>query len=247
MLLQLDGSPHAWLEDRGPRLRLLAAIDDATGTIAGAGWRAQEDRLGYLALLAQVGTAHGCPEAVYHDRSGIFVPHDHERLSLAEQVAGERAPRQVARAFAALGIATITAHSPQAKGRVERLFGTLPDRLVVELRLAGATTLAEATVVLAAYLPRFNATFAVPAAQPGNASHPLPAGVELRQVCCLVEQRVVANDDTIQIDGQRLHLLPGRARRTDVRATVEVRQHLDGSRSLWHENQELARHPRRRF
>jgi len=150
MLLQLDGSPHASLEGRGPRLTLLAAIDDATGTIAGAVWRAQEDSLGSLALLAQIVTEHGCPEAVDHDRSGIFVPHDHERETVAEQLTGEREPRQVGRAFAALGIASIPAHSPQAKGRIERLFTTVQDRLVVERRLAGAHTHAEAAAVLAA-------------------------------------------------------------------------------------------------
>ncbi|MDQ3224076.1 MAG: integrase, partial [Gemmatimonadota bacterium] len=100
MLLQLDGSPHAWLEERGPRLSLLAAIDDATGAIAGAVWRAQEDRLGYVELLAQVVTRHGRPETVYHVRSGIFVHHAHARETMAEELAGERVPRQVGRAFA---------------------------------------------------------------------------------------------------------------------------------------------------
>ncbi len=162
---------------------------------------------------------------------------------MAEQLAGFPRPRQVARAFAALGIASITAHSPQAKGRIERLFNTLQDRLVVELRLAGAGTTAAATAVLAAYLPRFNAAFAVPAVQPGRAYRPLPADLDVRQVCCLKEARVVANDDTIQIDGQRLQVLPGRERRTYVRATIEVRQHVDGTRSLWHGAQELAWQP----
>lgn len=243
MLLQIDGSPHAWLEDRGPRLTLLAAIDDATGTIAGAVWRAQEDSDGYLALLEQLVTQHGCPEAVYHDRSGIFVHHAHERETVAEQLAGERDPRQVARAFRQLGIASIIAHSPQAKGRVERLFNTLQDRLVVELRLAQATTHAEADAVLAAYLPRFNARFGVPAATPGRAYHPIPAGVVLRQVCCRIERRVVANDDTVSFAGDWLQLLPGTGRASYVKATVEIRQHLDGTQSLWHEERELAWRP----
>jgi transposase len=243
MLLQIDGSPHAWLEDRGPRLTLLAAIVVATGTFAGAVWRAQEDSEGYLALLEQIVTQHGCPEAVYHDRSGIFVHHDHERETLPEQLAGERATRQVARAFQQLGIASITAHSPQAKGRVERLFNTLQDRLVVELRLAGATTQVEASVVLATYLPRFNAQFGVPATAAGRAYHPVPAEVALRQVCCRIVQRVVANDDTITLAGERMQLLPGTGRASYVRATIEIRQHLDGTRSLWHDERELAWRP----
>jgi len=243
MLLQFDGSPHAWLEDRGPWLTLLAAIDDATGSIAGAVWREREDSLGYLALLEQIVTTHGRPEAVYHDRSGIFVHHAHDRETLGEQLAGEREPRQVERAFAELGIAAITAHSPQAKGRVERLFNTLQDRLVAELRLAGAATQAEAAAVLVDYLPRFNAAFAVPAARAGSAYRPLAAGPDLRRVCCLKERRVVANDDTIPLDGQRLQLLPGRDRLTYVRATVEVCRHLDGTVSLWHGERELAWQP----
>ena len=243
MLLQLDGGPHDWLEGRGPRLTLLAAIDDATGAIAGAVWRAQEDSLGCLALLEQIVTTHGRPEAVYHDRSGIFVHHAHERETPAEQLAGERAPRQVERALAAPAIASITAHSPQAKGRVERLFGTLQDRLVAELRLAGAATQAEAAAALAAFIPRFNAAFAVPAGVPGRAYRPVDPGTDVWQVCCLKEWRVVANDDTIQFAGQRLQLLPGRGRRTYVRATVEVRQHLDGTLSLWHGDQAVAWQP----
>jgi hypothetical protein len=240
MLLQIDGSPHDWLQGRGPRLTLLAAIDDATGQIAGAVWRAQEDSLGYMQLLADVVTTVGRPEAVYHDRSGIFVHHAHERATRAEELAGEREPRQVARALAALGIASIAAQSPQAKGRVERLFGTLQDRLVAELTLAGAATLAEATAVLAAFLPRFNRAFAVPAAQPGSAYRPLAPGMDVRQICCLIERRAVANDDTVPWAGQRLQLMPGRERLTYVRATVEIRQHLDGTLSIWYGDRELA-------
>jgi hypothetical protein len=240
MLLQLDGSPHDWLQGRGPRLTLLAAIDDATGRVAGAVWRDQEDSLGYLALLAEVATACGRPEAVYHDRSGIFVRHDHERETPEEQLAGERQPRQVGRALAELGIASIAAQSPQAKGRVERLFGTLQDRLVAELALTGAATRAEATAVLAEFVPRFNRRFGVPAAEPEAAYRPLPPGMAVRQVCCLKQRRTVANDDTVSFEGRRLQLVPGRDRLTYVRAAVEVRRHLDDSLSVWYGDRELA-------
>jgi transposase len=184
MLLQLDASPHAWLEERGPRLSLLAAIDDATGTVPAAVFREQEDAAGYLELLYQVVTTVGVPEAVYHDRHGIFRRPPPERETLAEQLAGEREPTQVERALRELGIASITAHSPQAKGRIERLFGTLQDRLVAELRLAGATTRAEAKALLAVSLPRFNARFAVPAAVLAPAYRALPAHTDPWQVCC---------------------------------------------------------------
>ncbi len=240
MLVQIDGSPHDWLDGRGPRLTLLAAIDDATGTIAGALWREQEDGHGYLQLLEQLVTTVGCPEAVYHDRSGIFVHHAHERERRDEQLAGEREPRQVARALGELGIAAIAAQSPQAKGRIERLFGTLQDRLVVELRLAGARTRDEAAKVLADDLPRFNARFGVPPAEPGPVYRPLPPGLDVRQICCFKQRRVVANDDTVAFAGRRLQLLPGRERLTYVRATVEVRQHLNGTLSVWYGSRELV-------
>lgn len=243
MLLQLDGSDHDWLDGRGPRLTLLAAIDDATGQIAGALWREEEDGHGYLRLLEQLVTTVGRPEAVYHDRSGIFVHHEHETETLAEQLAGERAPRQVGRALAELGIAAIVARSPQGKGRVERLFGTLQDRLVAELRLAGATTMADAAAVLADFVPRFNRRFGCPAALPEPAYRPLPPGLNLRQVCCFKHRRVVANDDTIHFAGQRLQLLAGRERPTYTRATVEVRQHLDGALGVWYGDRELAWRP----
>src|SRR5205085_1085596 len=106
----------------------------------------------------------GCPLAVYRDRHGIFEHTPHEKPTIAEQLAGQRDPTQFGRVLEELGIASIAAHSPQAKGRIERLWGTLQDRLVVELRLSDAGTLEAANSVLWAYLPRFDARFGVPAA-----------------------------------------------------------------------------------
>jgi len=240
MLLQLDASPHAWLEERGPRLSLLAAIDDATGTVPAAIFREQEDAAGYLMVLYQVVSTRGVPEAIYHDRHTIFVKPAQERESLAEQLAGQREPTQVGRVLRELGIVSITAHSPQAKGRVERLFGTLQDRLVAELRLAGAATREEANRVLAAYLPRFNAHFAVPAAIAASAWRPLPPEADPWQICCLRYVRVVGRDDTVRLGEHRLQLLPVRGHDTYARCRVEVREHLDGSLSVWHQGHSLA-------
>jgi transposase len=210
MLLQLDASDHAWLAERGPRLSLLAAIDDATGMVPAAVFRAQEDAAGYLDVLYHVVTTLGCPEAVYHDRHGIFVRSSGERERLAEQLAGEREPTQVGRALRELGIASILAHSPQAKGRVERLFGTLQDRLVAELQLAEARTLPEANVVLARYLPHFNARFAVPPAVAAPVWRPLPPETDPWQICCFRYVRTVGRDDTVRLGEHRLQLLPPR-------------------------------------
>lgn len=238
MLLQLDGSPHAWLEDRGPRLTLLAAIDDATGHVVAALFRPQEDAAGYLEVLHRIALGPGVPEAVYHDRHSIFVVHPAGSPTLAEDLAGEREPTQVGRALQELGIAAIAARSPQAKGRVERLFGTLQDRLVSELRLAGAATPAEAETVLQAFLPRFNTRFAVPAADPAPAWRALPPGLDPWRVCAFRYQRRVGGDATVAIAGQRLLLTPD-ARR-GLPARVEVREHLDGSLSVWHGDHRLA-------
>jgi len=244
MLLPLDGSDRAWLEDRGPRLTLVAAIDDATGTVPAALFRAEEDAAGDRELRRRVVTTVGRPAAVYHDRHGIFVRAPGERETGAEQLAGERAPTQVGRAVRALGVASVAAGSPQARGRIERLFGTRQDRLGAELRLAGAATPAAAAAVLAAFLPRcnarFNARFAVPAAAAGSASRPLAAGTDADQVCCVADGRTLGRDDTVRLGEHRRQLLPGRARATLARAKVEVREHLDGALSVWHQGQRVA-------
>jgi transposase len=243
MLLQLDASPHAWLAERGPRLALVAAIDDATGTVPAAVFREQEDAAGYLAVLYEVVRTVGVPEAVYHDRHGIFVRPAHEQETLAEQLTGAREPTQVGRALRELGIASLVAHSPQAKGRIERLFGTLQDRLVAELQLAGARTLLEANAVLAAYLPRFNARFAVPATVAAPAWRPLDPQTDPWQICCFRYVRTVGRDDTVRLGEHRLQLLPPRGHGPYAHCRVEVREHLDGSLSVWQQGQRIATQP----
>jgi len=231
-LVQIDGSPHAWLEDRGARLTLLAAIDDATGQVEAAVFRRQEDAQGYFLLLAQLLERSGRPLALYHDRHSIFrplLPGSGTPEALAAELAGHpRLPTQFGRALEELGITSIAARSPQAKGRVERLFGTLQGRLVVELRLAGADSLEGANAFLPTYLPRFNAQFAVPAAGAGSAYRPLEAPQEVAAICCFKYRRVVAADNTVTLGPHRVQLLPGPTRRSYAQATVEVQERLDG-------------------
>lgn len=228
MLLQWDGSRHDWLEGRGPWLTLVGAIDDATGTVVAARFRQQEDAQGYLLVLRDILHRKGAPLAIYRDRHGIFERREREPWTLAEELAGERLPTQVGRALAELSIQSIPAHSPQAKGRIERLWGTFQDRLVIELRLAEAHTLEEADRVLQRFLPRYNAQFAVPAAQAGSAYRPLPAGTAAEAICCFKYERTVANDNTITLGKQRLQLVPGPGGRSYAHAIVEVQEHLDG-------------------
>jgi transposase len=221
LLVQIDGSPHDWLEDRGPRLTLVGAIDDATGAIVGATFRATEDGLAYLTILEQMCRTHGVPAAVYRDRSGIFAP------IRGGGPLGD-AGTQVGRAFAELGIASVPAASAQAKGRVERLWGTCQDRLVSELRLAGADDLASANAVLERFIPRFNANFSVPAALEPSAWRRSPSARDLARICAFRWWRVVGNDNTVRVEGAILQLPPTHGGRGLAGRRVEVELHLDG-------------------
>ncbi len=238
MLLQTDGSDHDWLEGRGPGLTLIAYIDDATGEVPGAVFRDEEDAAGYLLALRDIGQTHGLPLAVYADRHSIF--RSPKEPTLEQQLAGQQPRSQFGRALDELAIQLIPAHSPQAKGRVERLFGTLQDRLVKELRRARACTIQDANRVLEDFLPRFNRRFKKQAAQPGSAYRQWPADLHPDDVLCFKFTRVVANDNTISFSGHQLQIPPGSQRRSFVRARVEVRQHLDASLAVHYQGQTIA-------
>ncbi|HEX3273914.1 MAG TPA: ISNCY family transposase [Gemmatimonadales bacterium] len=243
LLLQADGSRHRWLGPDGPELTLIAMIDDATGTVLGAVFREQEDGVGYLLLLEEIVRSRGIPHALYVDRHSIFQQNQRAPLTIAEELAGGRAPTQVGRALGELGIRHIAAHSPQAKGRVERLWGTLQSRLVAELALAGVRTLEQANRFLADYLPQHNARFAVPPTDPTPAYRPVPADLNLAHVFCFKQTRVVRADNTISYEGRPLQLLGTPARRGWARARVEVHERLDGQRVIVHQGQEIPSRP----
>lgn len=232
MLVQLDGSKARWFGQERPFATLVAAIDDATGEVLGAVFRAQEDAAGYFSVLSQLLGAHGVPLAVYSDRHGIFRVDKGVRESREEELAGEREPTQLGRAFAELGVEMILANSPQAKGRIERLFGTLQDRLVAELRLAGITTIEQANRFLPTYLPRHNARFAVTPAEPRAAWRALPATLSIEAVCCFKYSRQVATDNTVRFLGTVLQLPPRGVHWSWSGQRLELRQHLDGSVSV---------------
>lgn len=243
MLLQLDGSRHDWLQGRGPWLTLHAGIDDATGEVHGAIFRDQEDAAGYMLLLRQVVAACGRPLAVYHDRHGIF-GREPAADRIALQLAGrELDPTQVERLLQELEIASIPARTPQAKGRVERLFGTFQDRLVAELRLAGVSSCVQANAFLSSFLVRFNARFAVPPAQEGSAYRPLPVGMDPERLFCFKYIRIVAADNTIRFGTHRLQLLAGAVRASYARCQVEVHERPDGSLAVLYQGMVLATKP----
>lgn len=242
-LLQIDGSRHDWLEGRGPYLTLVGAIDDATGKVPYALFREQEDTQGYLLLLRQIVAEHGIPAALYHDRHTIFEIPRKIPESLEEQLEGKRRPTQFGRLMEELGIISIVSLSPQARGRIERLWGTFQDRLVSELRLAGASTLEQANQVLQDFLPRHNQRFAVPAVEPGSAFRQPGEGFHPEEVFCFKYQRIVGTDNVVRFGEHRLQLLPTNGRASYARARVELQERLDGSLAIYYQGQCLATKP----
>lgn len=197
----------------------------------GATFRAQEGAAGYFSVLAQTVAAQGLPIALYSDQHGIFIKDPHRPATLTEQLTGRRGTTQVRRALDEVGVRWIGATSPQAKGRIERGWGTAQDRLRSELRRARATTLDEANAVLAVWLGRHNARFAVPPADPEPAWRPWPEGPALEAVLCFHYPRRVAPDATISWEGQPLALPPRADGRSWAGAGIIVQERLDGS--LW--------------
>ncbi len=197
MLLQTDGSRHRWFGAERPFATLLGAIDDATSTVTGATFRAAEDAAGYFTVLSQTSVGYGLPWTLYSDRHGIFVRATNRPPTLTEQLTGKRTLTQVGRALEEAGIGWLGAGSAQAKGRVERLWGTWQDRLRVELRLETITSIAEANVFLPTFMARHNARFAVPPADPEAAWRAWPAGFSPEAVFCFHYPRRVARDATV--------------------------------------------------
>ena len=235
-LVQLDGSPHDWLEGRGPQLTALGMQDDASGKILAAQFFLSETAEGYFRLLQSLLRRYGVPVAFYGDRSGIFTRND-DHWSLAEQLADKRQPTQFGRALAQLGITFIAAQSPQAKGRIERLWGVLQDRLGSELRLAQASDLDAANAVLRRFVTHYNRRFAPPPRQTETAWRPAPRNLE--RICCFTHERIVSNDNVVQWDGCRLQIHPQPRRYSFAGAKVQICHALDGRVSLYYRDTRL--------
>lgn len=221
MLIQVDGSPHPWLEDRGDKFVLLLAVDDGAGVVAQAIFRPSEDTRGYLALLKGLVRQWGIPLALYSDRHAAFKYN-------APQGPVQYESTQLARVMRELGIQQIFTMSPQAKGRVERMASTFQDRPVTELRLAGATTMEQANEILQEFLPRLNARFAVAAEQPETAYRPVSEKMSLTETVSIRHTRKVARDNTVRYQWRVLQLLPGAERPSYARLQVEVLERADG-------------------
>ena len=229
-LVQWDTSVHDWLEGRGPRLYLVAMIDDAT-SLAYAGFVEQDSTEANLRVLWGYVERWGRPVEFYTDKSSLFTV-NRPRVEAADE-AVKQEWTQIGRALRELGIGWIGAHSPQAKGRIERFFGTAQDRLVKGLRLAGADTLQAAQTYLEEeYLPQWNQTFTVLPAGSSDAHRPLRAEHELAAILSLVEERRVTSDYTIRYQGKIYQIARGDIRPGLRGGRVRVEQRLDGSMAV---------------
>ena len=231
-MVQMDGSHHDWLEERGPWLVLMGYKDDATGKVHGRFYE-YEGTLPALESLKRYIDKYGIPQSVYLDKHATYK--STKALDIEEQLAGEKeALSQFERACKELGIKVIHAHSPQAKGRIERQFRTFQHRLILEMRLGGAKTLEEANKVLENYLPKYNRRFEVPAANAADLHRKAVKGLNLKSIFSIKEKRVVRNDWTIPYLGRFYQVL-------DPVQTkwVTVEERIDGSLGISHDGQSL--------
>jgi transposase len=235
LMLHQDGSRHEWLKGQPP-LDLIVTMDDATSTIYSAFLIEEEGTFSSLRGLAETFAKHGLPCSLYTDRgSHYFVTPE------AGKAVDRRALTQVGRALAQLGIEHIAAYSPEARGRSERMFGTLQDRLTKELALAGIASIEEANRFIAeTYLPRHNRRFATPAREPGSAFVAIDR--PLVEILCIQEERRVGNDNTVLYRRQRLQIPPSPLRPHFVKARVWVHHYPDHTLALFHGPRCLARY-----
>lgn len=238
MMLQIDGSPHDWLEGRGPWLTLVGGIDDATSH-AWAHFGETETTWAYFNLMEGIFSSHGLPASLYSDRHKIF--HVLKDPTIIEQLNNQRPLTQFGRAMDELGIRVLKAWSPQAKGRIERLWRTFQDRLVVELRLAGAKTKEEANQVLKGFLLTYNHRYTVEAKKTGSFFRKPPPPSKLNQILCLKETRIVNKDHTISFEGLVLQIPPSSRWRSITGQKVHVLQLKDGGVEILYKNLAIAR------
>lgn len=238
MLLQVDGSKHDWLEGRGPWLTLHAAIDDATNEVAWAVFRQEEYATGYALLVHHISQTHGLPLALYADRHTIF--QSPKEATLEEQLQGLEPRSHLGRLLQELDVGLISARSPQAKGRIERLFETLQDRLVKRLRRTGAQNAEEANAVLRDFLPGFNKRFMKAPAQPGSAYRPRLSRAEANEQIHFTYYRVVANDHTISLFGHTVALPPLPIRTSLAGRRVALHHRMDGRLAVVYQGRVLG-------
>lgn len=241
-MVQMDGSHHDWFEGRAARCVLMGYIDDATGNVY-ARFYGYEGTIPALDSLRRYFKRYGLPVSVYLDKHSTYKSSG--KPSIEEELRGEEGLSEVERALKELGVTVIHADSPQAKGRIERLFRTFQDRLVKEMRLKCISSMEEANRFLESYLPIYNERFRVMPAGEADLHRPIPKGVRLERILCRKTERFLRNDFTIAHNG-KLYQVEERTRAK--RLIVEDR--LDGSMAIMHKDRslrfrEITRRPER--
>lgn len=238
MMIQIDASNHDWLEGRGPKMALLGGIDDATGFVW-AQFEDSETTWGYLRLIRQIVLSHGIPLSLYSDRHMIF--HSPKEPNIIEQMQNVRPRTQFGRAMDELGTEIIPAYSAPAKGRIEKLWNTFQDRLIVEMRLKDIGTKDEANIFLQEYLKDFNQRFTVPARKKEWVFRKRVSLWQLDRILCLKETRVVQKDHTISFEGLVLQIPPSSKWASIARQRVNILQLKDGSVEIVYKDMVVAR------
>ena len=233
MMVQTDASREMWLEDRGPALTLIGFQDDATSEVLAARFQLEcEDTVGYLRVLRAMVEEHGVPLSLYRDRHGAFQRND-KHWSEEELLAGQQSPTQLGQVLEDLGIEQIAALTPQAKGRIERLWRTFQDRLVSELRLAKAKTVEQANAVLAGFVKEHNRKFAKEAREAGNDFRVLDQRVNRDRLFSLRYERTVGHDHTVTFGARTLQLSAAAGQQGYAGKKVEVSHQLNGEVHVW--------------
>jgi transposase len=233
-MVQMDGSHHAWLEGRGPRLVLMGYVDDATGRFYGRFYDHEGVYPAMDSLRRYIGL-YGLPLAIYLDKHSTYKTT--RQADMDELLRGVQAETQFERALGELGIQIIHAHSPQAKGRVERVFKTLQDRLVKEMRLAGVKSLEEANVFLEHYLDTFNRRFMKEALEPGDLHRSLPKSLNLDDVLCIKGVRTI--NEGYLVKWRRRTFVLAKGSLTLRRQKVTALDRFDGRLSLRFKGRDL--------
>ena len=239
-MVLIDGSPFRWLGTDQPASTLIGAVDDATGRILALIARDHEDLHGYTCLLEAVLTRHGVPWTLYGDRAAVLVRND-PRWTLEEELAGRQRPSHFGQMLEELGIRYIAALSPQAKGRIERLWRTLQDRLAAELQLHTLTTREQLVAFLPEFIARYNRRLACAPRLPHAAWRKPPR--DLAPILACRYPRVVALDHTVSLVQERLAIPPGPAGRSYAHCRVEVRELLDGRRLVFYQGHRITEYP----
>lgn len=235
-MLQIDASDHDWLQGRGPWITIVGGIDDATNYVW-ARFDVSENTWAYLKLFKNIIESNGVPLSIYSDRHTLL--HCPKEPTIVEQIADVKRLTQFGRAMKELGITMIKAYSPQAKGRIERLWRTFQDRLIAEMQLQKISSLAQANLFLKGFLIRYNQKFTVPARGRDAVFTPSPTNHKLQRILCLKDQRVVNKDHTVSFEGLCLQIPPSSKWASIVRQKVMVYQLENGSIEIWYKNMKV--------